>query len=284
MTPAIQSVELPGGLRLQYVEQGDRSGIPVVLLHGYTDSWRSFEPVLPHLPSSVHAFALTQRGHGDAGRPARGYRPRDFAADVANFMDRLGIGSAVIAGHSMGASIAQRFARDHPERTLGLALLGALGSWHRNPGLVELWTTAISTFEDPVDAGFVREFQESTVTQPIAPGFLDAVVRESLKVPARVWRETFAGFLQAEVPEELRGIRAPTLIVWGASDQLCPPTTQQELLRAIAGSQLIVYQGAGHAFHWEQPARLAADLVAFARTLPERRAERAVHAISAPTV
>ena len=55
MTRAIHSVELPGGPRLQYVEQGERSGMPLVLLHGYTDSWRSFELVLPYLPPDVRA-------------------------------------------------------------------------------------------------------------------------------------------------------------------------------------------------------------------------------------
>jgi pimeloyl-ACP methyl ester carboxylesterase len=161
MTRAIQSVELPGGPKLDYVEQGKASGIPVVLLHGWTDSWHSFEPVLPHLPSDLRAFAITQRGHGDAGRPALGYGPRDFAADVAQFMDLLGIGAAVIAGHSMGSSIAERFALDHPERTLGLVLLGAFTSWRDNPGVMELWTTAISTLEDPVDPDFVRSFRRA---------------------------------------------------------------------------------------------------------------------------
>ena len=80
--------------RLPYVEQGDPAGVPVVLLHGGTDSWRSFEPVLPYLPGSIHAFALTLRGHGDASRPAAGYRPRDFAADVAAFLDSQGLESA----------------------------------------------------------------------------------------------------------------------------------------------------------------------------------------------
>src|SRR3712207_4230490 len=101
MTTVIESVELPNGVKLPYVEQGDPSGVPVVLLHGVTDSWRSFEPVLPHLPASIHAYALTQRGHGDAERPASGYRPQDLAADVAAFMDALGLESAVIVGHSM---------------------------------------------------------------------------------------------------------------------------------------------------------------------------------------
>jgi non-heme chloroperoxidase len=283
MSFAIQSVELPNGPELHYVEQGDPSGTPVVLLHGTTDSWRSFEPVLQHLPPSVHAFALTQRGHGDSGRPAQGYGPRDFAGDVAKLMDLLGIGSAVIAGHSMGASIARRFALDHPERTLGLVLLADLGCWRRNPGVVEFWTTAVSTLADPVDAGFVRAFQESTVTQPIPPGLLDTAVRESLKVPARVWRATFEAFLQDDFSEELGRIRAPALIVWGDADGLCPRAAQEDLLGAIAGSQLIVYQDAGHAMHWEEPARFAADLVAFTRTLSDRPAPRAASPIAPAT-
>ena len=56
-------------VRLPYVEQGDPDGTPVLLLHGITDSQRSWEPVLPLLPESIRAIAVTMRGHGDAERP-----------------------------------------------------------------------------------------------------------------------------------------------------------------------------------------------------------------------
>src|SRR5574341_1389047 len=102
-------VKLSTGVELPYVEQGDRAGVPVIFLHGITDSWRSFERVLPHLPKSIHALALSQRGHGDADRPVAGYQPQNFAADVAAFIEALKLGPAVIAGHSMGSTIAQRF-------------------------------------------------------------------------------------------------------------------------------------------------------------------------------
>lgn len=111
---------------LQYVEHGDPAGTPVLLLHGVTDSWRSFETVLPHLPASIRAFAVTQRGHGDASRPPAGYRYADFAADLVALMDVLGLESALVSGHSMGRAIAQRFAIDYPERTLGAGADGRL--------------------------------------------------------------------------------------------------------------------------------------------------------------
>lgn len=262
--PVIRTVQLPDRVRLEYAEQGDPSGVPVVLLHGITDSWRSFERVLPHLPGSIHALALSQRGHGDSDRPASGYRPRDFAADLRSFVDGLGLGPAVIAGHSMGSSIAQRFAIDHPERVLGLVLAGSVTTWRGHPDFVELWDSTVSTLEDPVDPGFVREFQESTLARPVPPEFVETVVRESLKLPARVWKAALReGLLRDDFSGELGEIEAPTLIVWGDRDALTGGE-QEPLTAAIAGSRRVVYPGAGHGLHWEEPARFAADLAAFA--------------------
>ncbi len=137
MTPISKAVELPSGVKLPYVEQGDPTGVAVLLLHGVTDSWHSFELVLPHLPDWIHAIALTQRGHGDADRHASGYRTRDFAADVAAFVDAVGLGPAIVVGHSMGGTNAQRFAIDHPERALGIVLAGSFASFSDNPAVME---------------------------------------------------------------------------------------------------------------------------------------------------
>lgn len=268
MTAASKSVALPDGVELSYVEQGEPSGLPMLLLHGVSDSWRSFEPVLPHLPASLHTFALSQRGHGDSGRPAAGFAPHEFAADVAAFMDVVGLGSAVIVGHSMGTSIAQRFALDHPGRVVGLVLAGSFfASWRGSPAVVDLRDSAISTLTDPIDPAFVREFQESTLARPMPPAFLEAIVRESLKVPARVWRAVFESFLEADFSAQLGEIKTPTLIVWGDRDAICPRSEQEALAAAIAEAQLVVYANAGHALHWEEPQRFADDLVAFAERL-----------------
>lgn len=263
MTHVIKSVELPNQVTLQYVEQGDSSGTPVMLLHGVTDSWHSFEPVLPHLPNSIRAFALSQRGHGDSSRPETGYHPRDFARDVAAFMDALKLESAVIVGHSMGSYVAQCFAIDDAERTLGLVLVGSFINCRDNPGLVEFRNSAVSNLTDPIDPDFVREFQESTLAQPVPQTFLEMVVQESLKVPARVWRAAFEGLLEADFSGELGKIKSPTLIVWGERDAYFPRSDQEALASAIADSQLVVYANAGHALHWEEPDRFAVDLVGF---------------------
>jgi non-heme chloroperoxidase len=262
---SVNVVEVSNGIRVPYVERGSRSGIPVVMLHGYTDSWRSFEPVLPHLPEWVHALALTQRGHGDADRPAAGYHALDFAADVAAFMDSLDLGRAVVVGHSMGGYLAQRFAVAYPERILGLMLVASFATW-RNPAVAEL-RAAVAQLVDPIDPSFARAFQESTLAQPVAPAFIETVVHESLKLPARVWQAVLEALVDTDAPIEPGAIAAPARIVWGDRDAFLARSEQDALAAAIPGARLVVYRGAGHALHWEEPQRFAGDLADFARQI-----------------
>ena len=260
-------IDLPGGVVLEAALQGDPAGSPLVFLHGATDSWRSFEPVLPQLPASIRAIAVSQRGHGDSSRPDGGYDPSDFAADVATALDRLGIERAVIAGHSMGSHVAQRFAIDHPDRTAGLVLAGAFYRFATNTVINEYCDTVVSTLSDPIDRSVAVEFQASTLARPVPSAFFDMVVSETLKVPARVWRDAFEGLLKVDHADRLGSIAVPTLIIWGDQDAFCPRADQDALLAAIPDSRLIVYAGAGHALHWEEPLRYAADVAAFVMSL-----------------
>ena len=201
MSRSAHTIQLATGVTLPYLEQGDPAGVPVLLLHGYSDSFCSYELMLAHLPDYIHAYALTQRGHGDADKPVAGYRVEDYVADVAAFLDAMGIEAAVIAGHSGGSYTAQRFALDHPDRTLGIVLIGSFRAFHDNAGILELRETT-SQLTDPVDPEFVREFQESCVAQPVPAAFIDAIVADSCQVPARVWKDYLDGLLEAEVPTE----------------------------------------------------------------------------------
>jgi len=260
-------VELSTKVRLQYVEHGSSSGYPLILLHGYVDSWHSFERVLPHLPKSIRVFALTQRGHGDASRPTVGYAPHDFATDLVAFMDALDLETAVIAGGSSGGIVARRFAMDHPRRAEGLVLIGSPLTLGGKPGVLDLWDSTISKMEDPIDPDFVRTFTESQLALKVPRTFLETMIEENLKVPARVWKATFEGLLEDHSSEELNRITVPTLIIWGDKDTTIPLGDQETLLKRIRGSRLLVYPGAGHALYWEEPSHIASDIQAFIEDL-----------------
>jgi pimeloyl-ACP methyl ester carboxylesterase len=259
-------VTLPTGVRVNYVERGNPRGTPVILLHGYTDSRRSYDRILSLLPASFHVFAVTHRGHGDSGKPDAGYTPSHFAADLAAFLDTMRIESAVIVGHSMGSTVVQRFAIDYPSRTRALVLEGAFLPSPHNEAVREFFQT-VRTFTDPVDPKVAREFQQSTLARPVPPEFFETIVSESLKVPARVWKAALEPYLTLEFSDRLKEVAVPTLLIWGDRDGFTGRAEQDALNRAIAGSRLTIYGGTGHCPHWEEPERFAADVVAFVRSV-----------------
>jgi non-heme chloroperoxidase len=262
-------VSLETGVRLEYVEQGRADGLPIIFLHGVTDSWRSFELVLQRLPASIRAFAISQRGHGDSSRPEIGYRFRDMSEDVRAFMDAMGLNRAVLVGHSMGASVAQRFLIDHPDRLTRVVLMGAFATMRGNEAVDEFVKTQILLLRDPIAPEFAREWQKSTVAQPVEPRFFDTVVGETLKVPARVWHQTFSGFVETpDFTDELAGARIPVLLVWGDQDTYTLRKDQESLLDAIPTARLVTYGGTGHALHWENPERVVETLLDFVWTPP----------------
>jgi hypothetical protein len=75
-------------------------------------------------------------------------------------------------------------------------LAGAFASFPRNAGLVEFWETTIRHLTDPVAPALARDFQLSTIAEDVSPEFIEAAIRESLKVPARIWRAAFAGMFE----------------------------------------------------------------------------------------
>lgn len=255
--------EISNGVKLPYVERGDASGVPVIFLHGVTDSLRSFDLLVPQLSERIHAFAVTQRGHGDATRPENGYVSRDFANDLAKFMDFVGLESAVIVGHSMGSFNAQKFAIDYPERVSGLVLMGSFATCKDNQGVIEFVEGAIRPLTDPIPREFAVEFQQSTFAKPIPPEFFETVVSESLKVPARVWKAAMEGMIITDHSDDLGKIKALTLLLWGEMDAYFSRDEQEKLLNKIADSKLVVYPEVGHTPHWEEPEKVAADILNF---------------------
>jgi non-heme chloroperoxidase len=257
------TAQLATGVTLHYAEKGDPTGEAIIFLHGYSDSWFSFSRVLPLLAPSYHAFALTQRGHGDSDKPQCCYTPEDFATDVDTFMNAVGIAEATVVAASTAALFAQRVALSYPRRVSRLVMIGAQTPANEDVmGLVE----EMRALEDPVPPEFVRGFQESTIYQPVPQEFLDTVVSESLKLPARVWRdymEQAVLSIDQDYVLPLREIDVPTLILWGEQDPLFSREEQERLAAAIPGATLKVYPETGHAVHWDRPEWVVRDLEEF---------------------
>ncbi|XXF78371.1 alpha/beta hydrolase [Myxococcaceae bacterium GXIMD 01537] len=262
--PREGSVRLRTGVTLRYVEQGRRDGPVVVFLHGYTDSHHTWDLNLPLLSRRYHAFALDQRGHGDSSRPACCYTQSDFAADVVAFLDAKGIRRATLVGHSMGSFIAQQVALESPRRVEGLVLVGSAPTVAGNPVALGL-KEAVDTLTDPVDPAFIHEFQAGTFYRPVPASYLDTLVSESGKVPARVWQDALDGLIAENHVARLGEISAPTLVVSGDHDGFFSVAEGQALAEALPRATFLLYRDTGHGIHAEQPRRFVSDLERFLR-------------------
>ena len=263
MAPKPETVTLASGLTLSYVDQGDRSASTVVLVPGPLDSWRCYEPVLDRLPPTVRGVAYSQRGHGDSDKPEAGYTVQQFADDLVAFLDALRLDRPVVSGHSGAGLFARRSALDHPDRIAGLVLEATPPTLRGDAGLESFLDSVLRVLRDPVDVELVRRVIGDTTGETLSATFAEEMVQETLKVPARVWRETFAGLLDYDDTTELECLTLPVLLIWGDADDLVTRDKQEALISAIPDAELVTYGGIGHSPHWEDPSRFAADLAAF---------------------
>jgi rifampin ADP-ribosylating transferase len=267
MAPASdgRSLALTTGLTTAVTEQGD-GGCAVVLLHAWAASRRSFTAMLPLLPSSVRAVAPDLRGHGDAAKPLSGYEVTHLAADVVALLDALDLPRAVLVGASSGGYVAQQVAVTTPSRVAGLVLAGSPRDLRGRPPFAD----ELARISDPVDPQWVRAFTAGfTDLERLPSWYVDLMVDDGLRIPAAVWLASLTGLTRSRPPTDTGVITAPTLVISGGRDVLLGGDQAAGLVAAIPGAQWIEYADTGHLVLEEQPARLAADIVAFLASLDD---------------
>jgi non-heme chloroperoxidase len=258
------TIQLAGGARIEYARSGAGDSTDVVFIHGWPDSWRSFQPVMAEMPTDISAVSVSLPGFGGSDAIASPARPSDLARSVIALCDALGIERAVFVGHSLGTLVSQRIAERRPDLVRGLVLIGAFAEI---PGdVVAELRTIVAGFVDPMDEAFVREFQASTLAAPVPEELFETIVAESMRAPAAVWQATVAGF-RADRNHGPSGITAPTLLIWGDQDGLARRDQQQRLLTELSVARLEEYRDSGHSPNWEQPARVAGDIAEFVHAL-----------------
>ena len=262
----VKKTKLATGIEMEYAEKGAASGIPVIFLHGITDSWHSFENTLSLLPSTIHAYALSQRGHGNSGKPLKDYAARNFAADVAAFMKQQKITKAVIVGHSMGGVVAMQLATDFPKLVSALVIVSSDPVFSDNPGMPD-FMEEVNRMEGSFSRAFMEAFQLGTIYNPIDSAALALFVDESMKVPLPVFKAALNGLSDVELGRRISSITQPVLLLWGDKDSFIGLGDQQFMLRQMKNATLKVYEETGHAIHWEHGDRFVKDLLQFVQGL-----------------
>ena len=259
-----KNITLSSGVQLSYVEEGDKAGVKIIFLHGYTDSWHSFENVVKLFPKEYHLIAISLRGHGNSSKPENGYDAKHFAVDVAMFIKQKQLGPCILVGHSMSGLIVQQFALDYPYLTQSIVIVSSDAYFKNNPGTSRFLRETL-TINDPIERNFVDNFQRSTLANPINPSDLQLYVNESMKVPANAWRKIAHMHLTTDYRKSEEKIKCPALIICGSNDSICPRDDQRKMAQTIPNSKLLIYADTGHALHWEKPQRFIQDIINFAK-------------------
>jgi pimeloyl-ACP methyl ester carboxylesterase len=266
------SIKLPNGETLAYIDMGPRTGRPVLLVHGYTDSARDWVPLIPYLSKNLRLIVVDLRGHGLSSKPECCYTRYDFAYDLKLLLDHLGIQRADVVGHSLGSMIAQNFGETWPERTGKLVLISSTGGPGCTPTKEELrqretafdYRGAIRGLRDPIDPN--SKFMVLWWSSPtfVDPDFLRRQREDAAKIPARVWLAILdQGVNMAGLQSMLPLLTEPTLLIWGENDPIMLPEYRKTLMAALPSAQVKVFPGLGHNPFWEAPRDVAAVVNGF---------------------
>jgi pimeloyl-ACP methyl ester carboxylesterase len=262
-----QTALLSNGLRMAYVEYGNPDGPPVLLLHGYTDSSRSWTLVAPHL-ADFRLLIPDQRGHGASDKPRCCYSTGIIADDARLFLDALNVERAAVVGHSLGSMVAQALAAEHPGRVSSLVLVGSTalvpvkrGDW--------LWTN-VAALGEPIDrrSEFLREWNPANAPTPVDASFAAAAMEEILAVPLHVWKGVIRELADIPVARPAADVRQPVLVLSGGKDSLFPAEHHHALLAAYPQALGQVFPDLGHNLIWERPDAVAAPIRSFLAAQP----------------
>jgi pimeloyl-ACP methyl ester carboxylesterase len=265
-----KSVALPDGVTLAYIDTGNPTGPPVVLIHGYTDNARDWVPMLPYLSKRFRLILVDIRGHGKSSKPECCYTRLDFAYDIKLLLDALSVRQANVVGHSLGSIIAQTFAEYWPERTGRVVLISSTGG--RPPGSTAPpqfdYAAEIRKLKDPIDpdSPFMIAWWDSPT--PVDPEFIRRQRRDSAAIPLAVWLAVLDEGLPtatayADLQSTLPRLKAPTLLIWGSKDPIMEEPVRKTLEDALPGAEVKIFEGLGHNPFWENPPAVARVINAF---------------------
>lgn len=241
-------------------------GPPLVLLHGIGGNAESWLRVIAELPPALNVFAWWAPGYGES-RPVAPERPTpdDYAERLAQVLDSLGLERVALAGQSLGALFAGRFAARWPQRVAALALIGAALGYRVSPG-AKLPPGVQARIDDLAALGpeeFARKRAARLLHEPARkPDLLAEVTRGMAAVNLPGYTQAVHALAAGDLLADAASL-APALVACGTEDVIAPPDNARALHAALpAGSTLHLISGAGHALPQEEPARVAALLAA----------------------
>ncbi len=252
------------GLRLYYELHGPEAGEPLVLNNGIFATTAGWALVLPALARRYRVLTYDLRGQGQSDHPAGPYSLDLHAADLAALMEALGWPRAHLAGTSYGGELNLLMGLRYPEKCQTLTVITAVA--HSAPLLaatVERWRLAAEGGDGP---RFFRAIYGDIYSEAYLaanPGLVALGEQRYAGFDLAAGRRLIESFQAFDVRGELARLAVPTCVIAAELDTLKPRRYSQQIQQAVAGAELHVIPGAGHAVMLERPAELSTLVLGF---------------------
>ncbi|MDY7536807.1 alpha/beta hydrolase [Undibacterium sp. RTI2.1] len=272
----ILKIESPQQAPIDLYYEDHGSGLPIVLIHGWPLSGRSWEAQVPALVAAGYrVITYDRRGFGGSSQPWSGYDYDHFSADLHQLITHLNLKNATLVGFSMGGGEVARYISTYGTERVGKAVFaGAVPPY--------LYKSADNP-EGGLDDATIKQFQEAVISDRIS--FLDTfttnffsvngklLVSEAQRVYAREIAsfaspkgtlDCIGAFSYTDFRSDLTKCTIPTLVIHGDADGIVPlEVSGARTHKAIKDSQLCVIEGGPHGFNLSHAAEFNKGLIDF---------------------
>ena len=266
-----QTFRGPDGTDFAYVDVG--SGSPILLLHDWSSSLRWFSRNIAALAEKHRVVAFDFRGHGSSETTESGHTMDQYARDVRDVVDGLGLDRPLIAGWSMGSIVLWNYILQFGRgQASGMVFVGQSASDLITPeyehGIMThddlpQWIYALQMDREPMG----RENMRLMVKHEPTPEELDWMTSDYLRCPAHVAAVALYSQTVANSMPAFPKIDFPTQVYFGVDPKMYKLDHGEYLARVIPGTELVVFEESGHVPMWEEPDRFNAEIERFAKRL-----------------
>jgi 3-oxoadipate enol-lactonase len=248
------------GTAIRYSISGNEKGPRIALIHSLAMDRHFWNPVVNRIKASAALLTYDCRGHGGSDKPAGPYTIEMFADDLCDLLGHVGWKSAIVAGASMGGSVALGFAAKYPAQVAGLGLFDTT-AWY-GPDAPKNWDERAAKARTDGLAGLVG-FQKTRwfgdAFRERHPEIVEASVATFLGNDVAAYAETCRMLGNFDLRSELKKINIPTAIAVGEEDYATPPAMAGDLHAGIGNSTLTIIEGGRHLTPLEKPDAIAAQ-------------------------
>jgi len=285
-----QYVELSTGMRMSYVEMGDRDGEPIILQHGMTDNSRSWSLAAPYFAKAgYHVYMPDLRGQGYSEEMDGHYSTLTYAKDLNAFFEAKNIDNAICVGHSLGSFTMQTFWMLYPERVKKCVLVSSvplLG--YQKDSLLHMYESKIEPLgEDEHLSDAFMDFWYDCSADPVEEEiqgevfdtFISNMKKEAQRLSKKAWTNVVCGMIDTDFSGNFPGYNLYStfdktkqcLILHGSEDAMTVSEYQSELISLLSNEEgtnvsYKEYQGVGHNIQFVTPKQCSTDILHWLET------------------